>query len=322
MAVRVLASHPLVYSSMTNEKQFIPIRVIIIFLVLIAAVTNAAGQSAILGVLEDVPGVYFGEPNFRSVRIVFQKDSGNWHAFHNNCPDQNCLKTIASEFPPEVTWTVTYDGRNLGRVTGRTPKEFNFYSHVGLQEIVSGSSVPTIGKRSVEFGGFTEHSVYRPLVVNSQPYFMDPDSWKPSQFSAEFAGLLRQQFRRKFPKLCRVSKKDETKLEPFLYRDEEIKLVKGFESKRGWSLARLHLEEAVDCKNVEAGFEVDDPWFVVDPQHLVQYLESGMWLVDAGDYDNDGKSELVFSIDRYNRGGYELFYDDLKKHAVFEFSYH
>jgi hypothetical protein len=44
-----------------------------------------------------------------------------------------------------------------------------------------------------------------------------------------------------------------------------------------------------------------------------------MWLVDAGDYDNNGRDELVFSIDRYNRGGYELFYDDFKKHATFEY---
>jgi hypothetical protein len=47
-----------------------------------------------------------------------------------------------------------------------------------------------------------------------------------------------------------------------------------------------------------------------------------MWLVDAGDYDNDGKSELVFSIDRDNRGGYELFYDTLRRHVTFEFNYH
>jgi hypothetical protein len=51
-------------------------------------------------------------------------------------------------------------------------------------------------------------------------------------------------------------------------------------------------------------------------------LGNGIWLVDAGDYDNDGKSELVFSIDRYNQGGYELFYDDFKKHATFEYGYH
>ena len=47
-----------------------------------------------------------------------------------------------------------------------------------------------------------------------------------------------------------------------------------------------------------------------------------MWLVDAGDYDNDGKSEFLFCIDQYNRGGYKLFYDDFKKRAVFQFNYH
>jgi hypothetical protein len=73
---------------------------------------------------------------------------------------------------------------------------------------------------------------------------------------------------------------------------------------------------------VEAGSEIDDPWFAVDPSRSVVYLDSGIWLVDAGDYDNDGKSELVFSINRDNEGGYDLFYDDFKKRVVFEFNYH
>ena len=30
----------------------------------------------------------------------------------------------------------------------------------------------------------------------------------------------------------------------------------------------------------------------------------------------------VFAIDKYNRGGYLLFYDDFRKHASFEFSFH
>jgi hypothetical protein len=47
-----------------------------------------------------------------------------------------------------------------------------------------------------------------------------------------------------------------------------------------------------------------------------------MWLVDAGDYGNHGNSEIVFSIDDYNHGGYKLFYDHFQKKAVFEFGYH
>jgi hypothetical protein len=121
--------------------------------------------------------------------------------------------------------------------------------------------------------------------------------------------------------LCRLDENDENKLEKFVYRDNDVKVVKAYTSKTGWVIARLHLK-AIDCKDVEAGFDIDDPWFAVDPLKSIALLGSGFELVDAGDYDNDGKSELVFAINRYDRGGYELFYDNFKKHAVFEFGYH
>jgi hypothetical protein len=84
----------------------------------------------------------------------------------------------------------------------------------------------------------------------------------------------------------------------------------------------LHLEGAIDCEDTEAGFEIPDPWFLIARSGAVRYLESGMFLVDAGDYDGDGKSELLFSLNDYNRGGYRIYYDDFKKSADFKFSYH
>lgn len=280
------------------------------------------GQDVILGILEDVPGVYAGDSNSRGVRVVFQKHGTDWHAFPTDCSDQRCLKTLPTQYPHEVNWTIAFDGRSLGQITGRTPNEFKLYSHIGLQEITGRGPVPTVGKRSPEYATFAADEAYRPLVANSQPYFKDPESWKPTQLSAEFVKLLRQGFRRKFPKFCKASKNDEAELEPFLYRDDDIKVVKAYASNKGWTVAGLHLGEAIDCNDVEAGFEVGDTWFAVDPQRAIQYLGEGMSLVDAGDYGDDGKSELVFAIGGYNRGGYQLFYDNLKKHATFEFQYH
>jgi hypothetical protein len=60
----------------------------------------------------------------------------------------------------------------------------------------------------------------------------------------------------------------------------------------------------------------------VAPDGKAMFIGAGIRLVDAGDYDNDGKSEVMFAINRYDEGGYELFYDDFKGHAVFQFSYH
>jgi hypothetical protein len=187
--------------------------------------------------------------------------------------------------------------------------------------IISTNPVPQIGARSPEFGGYTDASVYRPLVASSKEYVADPDRWKPFVLSPEVRTLLQQAFRKKFPKLCRMSQADQSKLEQLPYRNEEVKVVKAYASSSGSVVARLHLE-AIDCRDTEAGFDIDDPWFSVDAQKAVKYLDSGMWLVDAGDYDNDGKSELIFSINRENEGGYEIWYDHLVKHAIFKFNYH
>jgi hypothetical protein len=42
---------------------------------------NAQEEKIILGVLEDTPGHYSGDPNYRSVRVVFYKDDAAWKAF-------------------------------------------------------------------------------------------------------------------------------------------------------------------------------------------------------------------------------------------------
>ncbi len=293
--------------------------VLIIFVA--ASLTNACGQSITLGILEENAGHYAGESNYRDVRVVFQKKDNEWRTFPSDCNNQDCLKTISRAYPGEVAWTVTFDGKNIGQVASRTRTDFKWYGDIGQQEITSKEPVPTIGTRSREFGGYGEATVYRPLVANSQPYFNDPDKWKPFVVTPELTHVLQASFRKKFPKLCHLSEVDHSTLEPLPYRNLAVKVVKAYASVSGWMVARLHLE-AVDCADTEAGFDIDDPWFVVDPKKSTEYLDSGMWLVDAGDYDNDGKSELVFSINRENQGGYEIYYDDFKKHASFQFNYH
>jgi hypothetical protein len=294
------------------------------FLLLLAIAipcVRSSAQNVVLGVLEENRGHYAGEPNYRAVRVVFEKKGDEWLAFRSDWDNQACLKAVTSSYPSEVRWTIAFDGKNVGQVVGSTPNDFGWYSDMGQQVIISTNPVPQIGARSPEFGGYTDASVYRPLVASSKKYVADPDRWKPFVLSPEVKTLLQQAFRKKFPKLCRMSQADQSKLEQLPYRNEDVKVVKAYASSSGSVVARLHLE-AIDCQDTEAGFDIDDPWFSVDAQKAVKYLDSGMWLVDAGDYDNDGKSELIFSINRENEGGYEIWYDHLAKHAIFKFNYH
>jgi hypothetical protein len=190
---------------------------------------------------------------------------------------------------------------------------------VGLQDVSAGS-VPTVGKRSTEYSGFTFAAVYRPLVANSRPYFNDPESWKPAQLSNGVASVLRGRFRKEFPRVSNCRNPDENVVKPWPYRDTDIKIGKAYRSNNSWFIAPMRLEEwRCDGPSDDA---FSDQVFAISPNLEVTFLGAAMSLVDAGDYDDDGKSELVFSIGDYNRGGYELFYDDFKKHAVFKFSYH
>jgi hypothetical protein len=97
-------------------------------------------------------------------------------------------------------------------------------------------------------------------------------------------------------------------------------ISKSYSSNRNWLIVEFELSK-YRCDGI-CGEAFTPQWFVITPEQEVRFLGSNMWLVDTGDYDNDGKSELVFSIDDYNRGGYMLFYDDFSREAVFEFNYH
>lgn len=277
-------------------------------------------QSLLVGVLEDNPGHFAGEPRSRSVRAVFYKEGEQWKAFPSDCSDQDCLKTITEKYPREVTWTLTFDGRQLGSVTSRTPGTFDFYSSVGQQIITSKNAVPTVGQPSREFGGWLDQPVYRPLIAVSQPNYRDPDGWKPAKLPETATVAVRRQFRKRFPEATNCLKGQSDNEKPWPYDDSNIAVQKVYGSKRNWMVASVLLAP-YRCDG-PPGQPFVEQWFVITPQQEVRWLDSNMWLVDAGDYDGDGKSELVFAIDDYNRGGYRLFYDDFQQRAEFVFSYH
>ena len=275
----------------------------------------AQPQPLLLGVLEDTPGRYAGEPHHRNVRAVFRQAGGEWQAFPSDCPDADCLQSIASRFPPRVSWTIGFDGRAIGQVTARTPAAFQFYSEIGQQIIDGTSAIPAVGKPSAAYAGWQDEPVYRPLVASSRSNFGDPEGWKPSLPPAAVVRQIRLEFQRKYPRLvdCEDSEK------PKLYTGSEVRPAKAYLSNRGWRLVQM---AANACAPDDDGSPLGSEWFVVTAAGQISYLDRNMWLVDAGDYDNDGSAEVIFSIAGYNRGGYRIFYAGFRKSAAFEFSFH
>jgi hypothetical protein len=286
----------------------------------LATPVSAPDQNLVLGILEDVPGHYAGQSDTRAVRLVFQKQGANWQAFPSECSNQQCLKTLPSKYPYETAWTITFRGKTLGKLSSRDRKAFDFYSDVGLQDIVSSGSVPTIGKKSEEYGAALGSAVYRPLVAISQPFSGDPADWRPADLPSGLISDVRSEFRRTFPRATNCKNPEENVARPWTYRDQDITFNRVYASREHWFLAQVLLTPN-RCDG-PPGDEFVNQWFAIAPSKEIKFLGKAMWLVDAGDYDNDGKSEVVFSIAGEDVGGYELFYDNFIKHATFEFSYH
>ncbi len=293
--------------------------IVCIWIVLTSTASGQA-QPRLVGILEDNPGHYAGDPHYRDVRVVFRKEEAGWLAFPSNCPDQHCLRTIAARFPAQVNWIVSFDGKEIGQVIGKTPTSFDFYADVGQQTLVGRNAPPTVGKPSADFAGFLGEPVYRPLITISEPNYRDPEGWKPTQLTPEVAVAVRKVFRKRFPKVTNCSQRDIEHAKPWPYTDLDMVVKKAYSSNRHWFIAEIELRSYRCDGPADAAFS--SQWFVITPEQQVRFLGSNMWLVDAGDYDNDGKSELVFSIDEDNRGGYKLFYDDFSRNAIFQFHYH
>ena len=293
------------------------------FIIFFVLFSNASvfAEDMLLGILEDVPGVYAGESHSTKVRVLFEHKNNEWEAFKSDCAIQTCLTTVTARYPKEVAWFVGFDGRKIGRVVARTPDAFQFYGHIGLQDIVEGSP-PIVGKPSYEFAGFAGGEVRRPLVTNSKPDFKDPADWKQGMITPEIQKQAVNLLHSLVPAICKEGPSDDTTLVPFKFAQEDI-AIRMYRSNDGRMLIKANVNGAYYCNFSGAGDGgFDAQTFVIDSNGKSRLLGPGLIFVDAGDYDADGKSELLFALSLYNRGGYVLFSDDFNEKARFEFGYH
>jgi hypothetical protein len=203
----------------------------------------------------------------------------------------------------------------------RSARGENSRSSRAKQTIVTPTAqIPTVGKPSRWFTGistlFGLATVRRPLVVVSKPYYRDPDGWKGRQVSEEIAQLVREGFRRQSPHVDRC--KDEKIAEhDWKFPDSALTLPAAYGSSKNAFLVAVSLN-AGDCG---WGGRPDDPldsfvyqWFFVAADRSVRRIGGFDQLLDAGDYDNDGSSEVIFfSARSENSDAYDLLYDNFQK---------
>jgi hypothetical protein len=285
-----------------------------------------------VGVLEDAreemvnwkPGV----ASQRLIRPAFEKNCSGWH------------EVTSKSIPPDMTWTVAFDGRNIGRVKGQAEptdhnaKDTSFGSSTDrsigyltlVQRIVTPiNAIPSVGSPSELYApmGVGPTKGRRPLVVVSAPNFSDPDGWKHiPQPPAEIAALVRAAFRREFPHVVRC-KEEEIVQRDWKFPDLRLTFPAVYVSNENTFLVETSLN-AGDCGYVDDPNDpLSNPWFFVSVNGHIRRIGSFMSLLDAGDYDNDGKSELIFMVNQpEDTDGFVLFDANLRKQGILLWSYH
>lgn len=259
----------------------------------------------------------------RVVMPAFEKSGSEW-------------RSITHFWPLPMEWTVAFDGKSLGQVESQVTSpegdgdQINSESSRAKQVILTPSAdVPTIGKPSEQFSGVSGMlrplKIRRPLVLVSKPYFRDPDGWKRTQLPEEIARRVRQGFRKQYSHVDRC--KDEAIAEhDWKFPDSALMLVTAYASNKNSFLVAVSLN-AGDCG---WGGQPDDPlgsfvyqWFFVAADRSVRRIGGFDELLDAGDYDNHGSSELIFfSVRSENSDAYDLVYHNFQKKSELVVGYH
>ncbi|RYY25870.1 MAG: hypothetical protein EOP62_12175 [Sphingomonadales bacterium] len=290
----------------------------------LTALTFAAGaqpalaQESIVGILEDQPSETEAKPT-PFMRAVFHKAGSGWAAYDPACPKGSC-------FPRETNWTVGFDGKSVGQVRGITPSSWKSISDVGRQSLAPGARAPFVGQRSNKFVGWAGGPVYRPLVSSSTGHVADPESWKAAPLPAATDAAMRQRMRAKFATAMRCKNAEENVPAAWAYADKDLVVDGSYASAAGWRVARVGLngdDYRCDGPIEDSGTSAFSVLTVaISPDGTMTDLGFDMHLLDAGDYDADGKSELIFMYSHYNADGYKLFANGFTENATFGFSFH
>jgi hypothetical protein len=266
--------------------------------VLILAICSSfvrAQQPVLLGVMEDMPGRSARAGRTSAVQVMFQSVDGAWRPYQDESP---------APLPGEqkiTSWNVTFEGHGLGQVRSRVANDSDPDETLGKQVVLGRGYLPELAAPRLENASLTAMPKRRPLVVNSKPFVKDPDAWKPAELAPNVALLVNQAFEQQYPgKQCELAPA----------------IRETYAANNEWYLVEI---SAAGCTNADGERLAGNQWFIVNPMLEAEFLGQGLWLVDAGDYDNDGVSELVFGIDRRGRAGYELFYDAFRGHVTYEY---
>lgn len=301
-------------------SRHVPRRASCLLIMSLAMTFTAAADPLALGVLEQPQ---CEKEQQTSARLLFAKSGGRWVSLDR---EHEFTKSLNPGLP---NWTIAFDSRSLGNVKLRdqnpsTPTlNDGFYARDKRYEPETIEKLPVVKNESKSFAGWCDAPTARPLVLVSQPNFTDPQKWKPFSPNPSYKQKLYVPVKLVIGRFnaYRCTGKDGEHSEPWEFKADDLVLYKSFRAASGKELVSIGIDKTkIGCELLTAP-AWSGHWFLLDGKKI-EFLDNEMELVDAGDYDGDGRSELLFWYSGYNRDGYQLIYDDLRQSVEYLWSYH
>jgi hypothetical protein len=263
------------------------------------------------------------------VRFVFGRSNEGWMSF-SPPKDDYCRSDIVEK---QTRLLAVYRGKIIGEVVTTGKHKPKYWSDKCLSNTATSKHLPRVGTPSIQFSGWARGPVYRPIVLATMPYYKDPYKWNKGDPPSQIFSSALKVFRTLVSYVEVWEEKDgDMKKVKLSYRDQDVLVSEAYANNRGDYLLGLHVNpKPLHVDVILSSDKWSDYWFYVNRDKSVRPLlvenrhpEGAVELkfLDAGDYDNDGRSEVIFFLSSYNEDGYVLFYDNFSKNAVFTWGYH
>ena len=257
------------------------------------------------------------------VRVLFRYANHEWAPSVADPSSVGGLAAAQAALSAVKSWTVVSDGKALGSLSSHAwPGGYTHDIDVGIQAISDGARIPRMGARADEYAALDTGPLRRPLVLVARPSYKDVDQWtrkqKTSVPGAVIDSLNSEELRDPYGE----------QWAPKRASSANVEMVSEYVSKN----ARRILTVRYRSEALKSDPEGSSPWkcanftFLAVAGKPLRFLGPGMTLIDAGDYDGDGESEILFrnkgTDGDGNEYGYTLFYGHLEKTCAFSMTYH
>jgi hypothetical protein len=295
-----------------SDMKYKTIFFIFIFLINFFVITKA--DDLILAVLEQKQ---CEDDSDLMIRVLFAKNDNKWISLDNQSFGGTNVFT-------KITWTVAFDGRNIGQVqaidSNISDTLENTYASINLLKVKQDTNMPKVLNKNKDFWGWCNAPKFRPLVLISKSNYNDPVKWTSFAPSKKISSQLFSEFKKVAGAAKRCLTYQGFDQVPYNYQAKDLMLFKGYQNKLGQKLISIGLNpDLYKCDGVIEP-QWKPYWFLLDKQ--IRYIGTELDFVDAGDYDNDGKSKVIFWHSGYNEDGYSLFYNDFNSRTDFYWNYH